>query len=140
MGMCAANAEAAYKSGADILDCGLLGMARSAGNMPTELIAALMMREGQCKELDFYGLLHYLDEELIPVMEQNGYHTPLKPKDLILGYSGCHSSFVKKFTAIAEESGVDLYRLIVETSAVNRRNPDEALIRQIAKKLVSEES
>ena len=58
---------AAYRSGADILDCGLLGMARSAGNMPTELATALMQREGECRELDFYGLLHYLDQELYTV-------------------------------------------------------------------------
>jgi len=132
MGMCAANAMAAYRAGADILDCGLLGMARSAGNMPTELATALMKKEGQCGELDFYGLLHYLDRELIPAMEQNSYHTSLKPKDLILGYSGCHSSFVKTFNAVAKDTGVDPYRLIVETSARNRKDPDEALMREVA--------
>ena len=62
-------------------------------------------------------------------MEQNGYPTMLKPKDLILGYSGCHSAFVKTFTA------VDLYRLIVETSALDRKDPDEALMRQVAASL-----
>lgn len=36
-------------------------MARSAGNMPTELATALMQKQGQCSELDLYGLLHYLD-------------------------------------------------------------------------------
>ena len=132
MGMCAANAMAAWRSGADILDCGLLGMARSAGNMPTELATALMQKQGQCSELDLYGLLHYLDRELIPAMEQNGYTTMLKPKDLILGYSGCHSAFVKTFTAVAKDTGVDLYRLIVETSALDRKDPDEALMRQVA--------
>lgn len=135
MGMCAANAMAAWRSGADILDCGLLGMARSAGNMPTELATALMQKQGQCSELDLYGLLHYLDRELIPAMEQNGYPTMLKPKDLILGYSGCHSAFVKTFTAAAKDTGVDLYRLIVETSALDRKDPDEALMRQVAASL-----
>ena len=124
MGMCAANAMAAWRSGADILDCGLLGMARSAGNMPTELATALMQKQGQCSELDLYGLLHYLDRELIPAMEQNGYPTMLKPKDLILGSSGCRSAFVKTFTAVAKDTGVDLYRLIVETSALDRKDPD----------------
>lgn len=135
MGMCAANAMAAWRSGADILDCGLLGMARSAGNMPTELASALMQKQEQCSELDLYGLLHYLDRELIPAMEQNGYPTMLKPKDLILGYSGCHSAFVKTFTAVAKDTGVDLYRLIVETSALDRKDPDEALMRQVAASL-----
>ena len=135
MGMCSANAVAAYRSGADILDCGLLGMARSAGNMPTELATALMQREGECRELDFYGLLHYLDQELIPAMGKHGYKPPLMPRDLILGYSGCHSAFVKSFTAVAGETGVDLYQLIVETSALNRKNPSEALMREVAAKL-----
>lgn len=135
MGMCAANAMAAWRSGADILDCGLLGMARSAGNMPTELATALMQKQGQCSELDLYGLLHYLDRELIPAMDQNGYTTMLKPKDLILGYSGCRSAFVKTFTAVAKDTGVDLYRLIVETSALDRKDPDEALMRQVAASL-----
>ncbi|MGN8890609.1 hypothetical protein [Dysosmobacter sp. HCP28S3_G4] len=60
---------------------------------------------------------------------------PLKPKDLILGYSGCHSSFVKTFTAVAKETGVDLYRLIVEVSALNRKDPDEKLMREVAARL-----
>ena len=68
-------------------------------------------------------------------MEKNGYSTPLKPKDLILGYSGCHSSFVKTFTAVAKETGVDLYRLIVEVSALNRKDPDEKLMREVAARL-----
>lgn len=68
-------------------------------------------------------------------MEQNGYTTMLKPKDLILGYSGCHSAFVKTFTAVAKDTGVDLYRLIVETSALDRKDPDEALMRQVAASL-----
>ncbi|MEJ8728140.1 4-hydroxy-2-oxovalerate aldolase [Flintibacter sp. HCN-6482] len=135
MGMCSANALAAYRSGADILDCGLLGMARSAGNMPTELATALMQTEGQCDELDFYGLLHFLDQELIPAMTQQGYKPSLLPKDLILGYSGCHSAFVKTFTAVAADAGVDLYQLIVETSKLNRKNPSETLMREVATKL-----
>lgn len=135
MGMCAANVLAAYQNGAHILDCGLLGMARSAGNIPTELATALMQRENQCKEINFYGLLHYLDRELIPAMLREGYHTPLTPLDLVLGYSGCHSSFVKKFAKIAAETNADFYRLIMEVSAQNRRDPDETLMRKVAAKI-----
>ena len=135
LGMCAANCMAAFRAGADILDCGLLGMARSAGNMPTELAVALMRKENECRELNFYGLLHFIQDKLVPAMEKVGYHAPLQPKDLILGYSGCHSSYVKSFRAIAEETGVDIFQLIVETSAINRKNPDEALMREVSRKL-----
>ena len=69
---------------------------------------------------------------LIPAMEKEGYHAPLKPKDLILGYSGAHSSFMRTFKAVAQDCGVDLYHLIVETSKVDRKSPSEDLMRQVA--------
>ena len=47
LGLSAANAIAAYESGADILDCGLMGMARSAGNLPTEAAVAFMQKYGE---------------------------------------------------------------------------------------------
>ena len=63
-------------------------MARSADNIPTELAVALMHQQGKALDVDLYALLQFEDQELIPAMEKEGYHTPLKPKDLILGYSG----------------------------------------------------
>ena len=131
----AANAVAAYSNGADVLDCGLMGMARSAGNLATEACVALMQRYGEMKDIDLYKLLHFLDERLMPAMEPFGYHNPVAPLDLIYGMSGCHSSFMKRYKDVAAETGVDLYRLIVETSAINRRSPSEELIREVAAKL-----
>ena len=40
LGLSVANALAAQEAGATVFDCGLLGMARSAGNCATELAAA----------------------------------------------------------------------------------------------------
>lgn len=135
LGMSAANALAAAEAGADVLDCGLLGMARSAGNMPTELAVALMHQQGKATDVDLYHLLAFEDTELIPAMEKAGYHTPLKPKNLILGYSGAHSSFMGTFRTVAQEYGIDLYHLIVETSKLDRKSPTEALMRQVAEKI-----
>ena len=134
----AANAIAAYENGADILDCGLMGMARSAGNLATEACVALMQRMGEMKDVDLYGMLSFIDERLMPAMKPFGYHNPVPPLDLVFGLSGCHSSFLKRYKAVADETGVNLYRLIVETSAINRRNPDDALIRSVAEKLLKE--
>ena len=47
-----ANAQAA-KSGADFIDCGLMGMARSAGNITTEGALAIFQREGKAMQYDF---------------------------------------------------------------------------------------
>ena len=131
----AANAIAAYENGADILDCGLMGMARSAGNLATEACVALMRRYGEMQDIDLYGLLTFVEQRLMPAMEPFGYHNPVAPIDLIFGLSGCHSSFLKRYQAIAAETGVNLFQLIVEASAINRKAPSEELIRSVAAKL-----
>lgn len=135
LGLSAANALAAYHSGADILDCGLMGMARSAGNLATEICIAIMRRFGEMEDIDFYGLLDFIDTRLQPAMEQYHYHNAVTPVDLILGSAGCHSSFLGRFRAIASEKQINLFRLITEVSRVNQKNPSEELIAQIADSL-----
>ena len=135
LGMSAANAVAAWRAGAKVLDGGLLGMARSAGNMATEVGIAIMQRYGEYKDVNLYGLLEFLDNELIPAMEKHNYHVAIKPLDLVLGMAGCHSSFVKKFKAVAKEEGVNLYKLIADVSAIDRGNPSEELMRKVAAEL-----
>ena len=135
LGLSAANAVAAYRSGADILDCGLMGMARSAGNLPTEVCAALMRRYGEMQDIDLFALLSFIDKKLMPAMEKHGYRNAITPLDLVLGYAGCHSSFVKKFRAVAEETGVDLFRLIIEVSEKNQKDPSEELMRETADRI-----
>ncbi len=61
----------------------------------------------------------------------------MKPLDLILGLSGCHSSFTKRFTDIADKYHVPLYPLIVEASKLDQKAPSEELICGVAEKLAS---
>lgn len=135
LGMSAANAVAAAQNGAAILDCGLMGMARSAGNLATEMCVAIMRRMGQMGEIDLYGMLDFIDQRLQPAMADHNYHNPVTPLDLVLGLSGCHSSFVKKFKTIATEKNVNLFKLIVEVSALDQKSPSDELIAQVADRL-----
>lgn len=135
LGLSQANAIAAIEAGADELDAGLLGMARSAGNCATELAAALLLRLGKFDEKGFYTLLSYLDHELIPMMAEHDYHVAVCPEDIVLGISGCHSSFLKLFHKVAEEEGVDAYQLIVKVSERDRKAPTEELMRAVAAEL-----
>ena len=135
LGLSVANAMAAAEGGATVFDCGLLGMARSAGNCATELLVATFQRLGHMKDIDLYKLLDFLDEQLIPAMEEHQYHVAVKPFDLILGLAGCHSSFTKRFQEIAAGCGVPLYPLVVETSKLDQKAPSEELIRQVAARL-----
>ena len=79
LGLSVANALAALEGGATVLDCGLMGMARSAGNCATELITAVLQQQGMLEYVDFLTLLHFIDDELAPAMEEKGYHDPVKP-------------------------------------------------------------
>ena len=135
LGMSVANAFAAYEGGATIFDCGLLGMARSAGNCATELAAAAFQRIGLLEEVDLLALLHFEDDELVPAMKEHDYHVAVTPIDLVLGLSGTHSSFTGLFEEVAAEKKVDLFRLIIEVAKVNRKNPDRALMEEIAERL-----
>ena len=132
LGLSAANAIAAYENGAAILDCGLMGMARSAGNLATEICVAIMQRRGEMGDIDLYGMLDFIDQRLQPAMAAHQYHNPVTPLDLTLGLSGCHSSFVKKFKTIAQEKQVNLFKLIVEVSAIDQKSPSEELIAKVA--------
>ena len=119
----------------DVYKRQLMGMARSAGNLATEVCAAIMQRCGQMQDIDLYGLLEFIETRLEPAMAVHGYHNPISPLDLVLGLSGCHSSFVKKFKTVSEETGVSLFRLIVAVSAQDQKSPSEDLIRQTAEQL-----
>ncbi|MBR3561391.1 MAG: 4-hydroxy-2-oxovalerate aldolase [Oscillospiraceae bacterium] len=132
LGLSAANALAAYQNGADILDCGLMGMARSAGNLATEICVAMMQRLGEMREIDFYGLLDFIENRLQSAMEPYHYHNPVTPTDLILGAAGCHSSFLDRFRTIAKEKDVNLFRLIAEVSRQDQKSPSEELIARVA--------
>ncbi len=135
LGLSAANALAAWQNGASILDCGLMGMARSAGNLATEICVALMQRYGELMDIDLFAMLDFIENRLQPAMEKHNYHNPVTPTDLTLGFSGCHSSFLKTFKKVAKEQDVNLFRLITEVSAINQKNPSEDLILQTAARL-----
>ena len=132
LGLSVANALAAKEAGAEVLDCGLMGMARSAGNCATELAVAALQRQGELKDADLYRLLDFIDQELAPAMSEYGYRAPVIPIDLIYGLSGCHSSFAGLFEETAREKQVDLYQLIVKVSAIDQKAPTAELIRRIA--------
>lgn len=135
LGLSQANALAAADAGADEIDCGLLGMARSAGNCATELVAAVLFKEGKLTGVDLFALLDYINRDLLLAMDEYHYHTAVCPDDLVLGLSGCHSSFLEMFSRIAQEEKVDKYHLIMETSLIDRNKPEEKLIREVAKSI-----
>lgn len=137
LGLASGNAIAAINAGVDTIDTGLLGMARSAGNISTELTVSILDRLG-INDYDFKALLSYLDKDLVPQIIKKGYQSFVRPLDIVLGYSGCHSSFINTFKEVSMEENVDLYDLIIETSKINQKNPSRELMEEVASNLDKE--
>lgn len=136
LGLSVANAIAAFESGATVLDCGLMGMARSAGNLSTEVAIAAFKRLGKLENINFYKLLNFIDKTLAPKMNEYGYKNCIQPIDLVYGYAGCHSSFSELFKTISLEKGIELYPLIVEVSKIDMKAPSRELIESVAEQLL----
>lgn len=137
LGLSLANAMAAQKAGAELIDCGLLGMARSAGNLATEIAAAAFRRTGVDNTIDFYSLLDYLQDDLIPAMEKHNYRPAVQPVDLMFGMTGCHSSFGKKLQTVSETKKVNLWKLIDGVCRIDRCSPSVELMEKVADEILS---
>lgn len=135
LGLSQANALAAVEAGADEIDCGLLGMARSAGNCCTELALATLQKEGYLEDADLYKLLHYLEDKLIPAIKPYNYNVAVCPVDLVLGLTGTHSGNLPRIEKIAKEKNVDLFKLIAAVAEYDRESPSEELISGLADKM-----
>lgn len=135
LGLSVANALAARDAGAELFDTGLMGMARSAGNLATEVAIAVFQRQGQFQNYDLYQLLDFIDHELAPEMMLHNYQAAISPNELILGVTGCHSSFEGLFNEVAAQYNVPVYPLISRVSRNNKRSPSRELIQQEAQVL-----
>lgn len=131
LGLSVANGLAAWRAGADSIDCGVMGMARSVGNIPTEALLAVLHRFGEGMEYDLHTLLAQIDKIIAPLVEEK-YHNPIPPVQLILGMAGCHSHYLPMFMDAAKKHGADLYRLILDVSAKDQKSPSQELIETFA--------
>ena len=133
LGLAVANGLAAWRAGAASLDCGIMGMARSVGNIPTEAIIAVLRRCGEGMEYDLRALLSCIDNDIMPLLKPF-YHNPIPPVALILGMSGCHSHYLPMFRNAAKKYGADLYKLILDVSTLDKKAPSMEFIESFAKK------
>ena len=129
LGLSVANAMAAIEAGASSVDGALGGLARSAGNAPTEMLCAVMEKLGIQTGVDFFGLLGFIDSRMAE-LAPDVYHVP--PVDIIFGYAGFHSRNLGLARAVAETEGVDLYRLITEVMRYGQANPQRTLFERAA--------
>jgi hypothetical protein len=120
----------ALDAGATIIDVTLLGMGRSSGNAPTEILAPLMQRRyGVCKTIDPIMLLNLGEQAVAPLIKNRWENT----EKTALGLAQVHSMYAPKIKTSAEANGKDYFSLITEVGKRDLLNlPNEVLAASVA--------
>ena len=111
LGVAIGNSLAALEAGADQLDGSLRGLGAGAGNAPTELLAAVLDKQGLDLSLDLYKLMDAAEYVISPMMP----YEPITNRDAIaIGYAGVYSTFLLHARKAGERYGVDPREILVE--------------------------
>ena len=133
MGLGVANALKCVELGFSLVDCSFQGLGRSIGNVPTEMfVMAAQKKYGEnLFNIDIPRLLEYGYVVLKDITDR-----PLNnPLELICGYTGFHSSFIKDIYHCCCENNVDPLRLIMAYTKINKVSIDYNLLCDVAKRL-----
>lgn len=133
MGM--ANTLQAIESGAVMVDSSLRGMGRSAGNVISEALVAIMQRRGRAQHIDLKATMDISSGFIAPLVPGRGIDTMA----IIAGYAGFHSSFTDKVKIYAEKHQIDVRDLIVRLCEQNRFNAPDDLLETLSLAIASEQ-
>ena len=128
LGLAVSNSLQCLQLGFDFIDCSLQGLGRSLGNASTEQLVMVLEKQGYPLNIDIPRLLEYGYTIIRDVSKK----TPMHPLDLICGYSGFHSSFLKDIYRCCNEKKVDPMRLIIAYSKVNQATMDYEILCKVA--------
>lgn len=104
LGMGVANAVAAARAGASILDGSARGFGAGAGNTQLEVLVAVLERLGYATGIDLYGVLdlgELAEKEIVLTLPR------ISSMSVTSGLAGVFSGFAKHVERIALEYGVD---------------------------------
>jgi 4-hydroxy 2-oxovalerate aldolase/long-chain acyl-CoA synthetase len=120
LGMAVSNSVYCAELGFEMLDTSMQGLGRSLGNASTEMTIMTLKKMGHEIDTDIPRLLEYGYVSLRDITEGKVQN----PLDLVCGYAGFHSSYIKYVYKCCSEKQVDPLRLILAYSAVNQRDLD----------------
>jgi 4-hydroxy-2-oxovalerate aldolase len=131
LGLAVAHAIEAVSAGVTIIDTTLQGLGRSSGNVPTEILALVLLRMGIEVGLDPLEVIDLGEQYVKPLIRSQG----LDALDIIGGYAQFHSSYMGIVRKFSTKHRVDPRKLIIELCAVDKVNAPEELVDTIAQKL-----
>lgn len=133
LGLAVSNSLKCIELGFEYIDCTLQGLGRSIGNASTEQLIMALQKKGYCKNIDIPCLLEW-GYDCIKTTNRFLMH----PLDLICGYTGFHTSFLKDIYKCSNKKKVDPMRLIISYCEKNRISMDYDLLNQCADSLIKD--
>ena len=127
-----ANSLKAAEMGADIVDGSLQGMGRSAGNAQTEVLVACLQKEGYDVPGDIFKLMDIGKKYVEPIMPTK---QGIDDIGLVFGLAQFHSSFFNILRKVADEYQVDVRKLIIEVSKIEKINITYELAKNVAMRM-----
>lgn len=133
LGMAVANSLKCVELGFKLVDCSFQGLGRSIGNTPTEMFVMALKRKygDEVLDMDVPRLLEYGYAVLKDISDREIY----SPLELVCGYTGFHSSFLKDIYRCCNEVEIDPLRLIIEYTKSNKVDIDYEELKKTARKL-----
>lgn len=131
LGLAVSNSIFCAQKGFEFIDCSMQGLGRSIGNTSSEMFVMAMERMGIPTGIDIPCLLEYGYMLLRDIAKKE----LLSPLDLVCGYAGFHSGFLKDIYRCTEEKNVDPLRLIIAYSEIDQKNMDYSKLCKVADSL-----
>ncbi len=131
LGLAVSNSVYCVEKGFDLIDCSLQGLGRSLGNASTEMVVMTLKKMGYPINIDIPRLLEYGYISLRDITTRNLQN----PLDLVCGYAGFHSGFLKDIYKCCNEKKVDPLRLIIAYSENDKKGMNYQKLCDVADKL-----
>ena len=128
IGLAVYNTVHAVDKGVDFIDCTFQGIGRSLGNASVEQTVMALKRTGYEIDMDMACLLEFGYSALRNIVDVKLMH----PLDMMCGYAGFHSGYLKQIYKCCSEKHVDPMRLIMAYSLLDKENMDYDKLLEIA--------
>jgi len=135
LGLAVSNSIEAAKLGIDFVDSSLQGLGRSAGNAPTEILVAALLKLGYRIDIDLLQLLEIGQKYINPLIQIKGK----MPLDIVSGFAEFHSSYMHYINKYSSKYRINPNALIIEICKVDKVHIDESVMDKIAQKMKKQE-
>lgn len=135
LGLSVANTLEAVRCNARFVDSSLQGLGRSAGNAPTEVLVAALIKKGYQLGIDMIKIIDIGRKYISPILTSAGY----SPLDVVSGFADFHSSYMHYIQKYSSKYKINPLRLIIEWTKIDKVDIDEKKLEEVARKIKDKE-